>query len=246
MEETQNLPQVNYAALPAVIGAAKLGLGHEKVEGINEIEIPRAKLVQFTSDEATATNPDDRVNPGTLINSITRLAIGNIFVPIFKFTTFTQWNPRKKDDPNYDPAFEPGEIVFQTSDPVDPRVRDGIKFGPNGEVPKVTRYMNYLSYFPGQTMPLVLSFAKTSIVAGQRLNTLAISKGGNMWGNQFKVSVVQREGAEGKYFVLGVVDANAKATDEQVAVGNLWFSMFYNKTLKVHEEEVKKEPEFTE
>jgi hypothetical protein len=237
------LPQVNYEVLPAVIGATKLGLGHEKVEGINEIEIPRAKLIQFTSDEATATNPENRLSPGTLINSITRNPIGILFVPVFKFTTFVQWNPRKKDDPNYDPAFELGEIVFQTTDPLDPKVREGIKFGPNGEAPKVTRYMNFLSYFPGQNMPLVLSFAKTSMQAGQRLNTLAISKGGNMWENQYKLSISQREGATGKYFVLDVIDANVKSDEAQLAVGALWFGMFYNKSLKVHAEEAAPEQE---
>lgn len=228
--------KVNSASLPAVIGNTALGLGHEKVEGINEIEMPRAKLIQFTSDEAQATDPADRVQPGKIINSITRQDIGNVFVPIYKFTTFTQWNPRKKEDPNFDPAFELGEIIFQTSDPLDPRVRDGLAFGPNGEAPRVTRYMNFLSYFPGQRMPLIVSFAKTSMKAGERLNTLLITMGGDVFSNQYKIISQSQEGAAGKYFVLQVAYVG-ESTPEQKAVGKLWFDMFYNKTIKVHSEE---------
>lgn len=235
-ENKKNLPDVvDVKGLPAVFGTMELGFGHEKVEGINEIEMPRAKLVQFTSDEAQATDPSDRVNPGLIINSITRQEVGKEFVPVFKFTTFTQWNPRKKDDPNYDPAFEPGEMIFTTNDPLDKRVREGISFGPNGESPKVTRYMNFLTYFPGQKLPLILSFAKSSMKAGERLNTLALSAGGNMFDNKYKIVTRLKEGAEGKYFVFEVVPSGS-ANEEEKKIGALWFRLCYNQTLKVHAE----------
>lgn len=234
--KNQNMPApVDLKGLPAVFGTMELGFGHEKVEGINEIEIPRAKLVQFTSDEAQAADAGDRVQPGLIINSITRQEIGKEFIPVFKFTTFTQWNPRKKDDPNYDPAFEPGEIIFTTNDPLDKRVREGINFGPNGEPPKVTRYMNFMTYFPGQKLPLILSFAKTSMKAGERLNTLALSAGGNQYDNKYKIVTRLKEGPEGKYFVLEVVPAGASSEEER-RIGALWFRMCYNQTLKVHAE----------
>ena len=228
---------LNETNLPNVIGTTSLGLGHESIEGINEIEIPRAKLVQFTSDEAQAKNPADRIQPGIIINSITRQEIGNVFVPVFKYTTFTCWNPRKKDDVNYDPAYELGEIIFQTNDPKDPRVIEGTKFGPNGEAPKVTRYMNFLTYFPGQNMPLVLSFAKTSMKAGERLNTLLIANGGNVWGHQYKIITTQREGSAGSYFAFDVGYVG-KSDLGQTKVGELWYNMFHKQTLKVHAETV--------
>lgn len=236
MENKINLPApVDTKGLPAVFGTMELGFGHERIEGINEIEIPRAKLVQFTSDEAQAADEKDRVSPGKIINSISRIEIGKEFVPIFKFTTFTQWNPRKKDDPNYDPAFEPGEMIFTTNDPTDPKVREGIAFGPNGEQPKVTRYMNFMTYFPGQKLPLILSFAKSSMKAGERLNTLGMSSGGNLYDNKYKITSKLKEGAEGKYYIFEVFPVGGSSEEER-KIGALWFRAFYNQAFKVHAE----------
>lgn len=215
---------------------SQLGRGHEEESDVDDLEIPRAKLIQFTSDEAQTDDPDLKVDAGKIINSITREELENIFIPIKKFTNFIQWNPRKKDDPYFDQAFEPGEMVFQTSDRRDPRVIEGIKFGENGEPPKVTKYLNFLCCFIGHDYPLILSFSKTSIKAGKSLNSLTQFTGGDMFSRKYKLAVTKRESAGTKYFVMDVVPTGICDPDE-FKTAEMWFNQFGNKVIHVHQDD---------
>ena len=230
----QGLNPQQIAELPQVIGTIALGEGHESVDGVLEITIPRAKLIQFTSAEATAEG-DQRINPGLMVNSLTKEVLPTVFMPIFKFTNFVRWNPRKKDQHGYDPNYQPGEMIYQTVDVKDPRVQSEMSFGPNGEAPLCTRYMNFLCYFEGNGLPLILSFAKTSMKGGESLNSLMQMKGGNAWNNKYKLVVSIKEGAEGKYYVVNVQPAGM-ATDKEKVIGKLWFDMFHKKNIKIDEE----------
>lgn len=223
------------AGVPAVKNT--LGRGHEEESDMSDLEIPRASLIQFTSEAAQAEDKSERIDPGTLINSMTKEELKKEFIPIFKFTNFIQWNPRKKDDPNFDMAFEPGAIVLSTTDRRDPRVVEGIKFGSNGEPPKVTKYLNFMCYFVDSPYPLILSFAKTSLKAGTRLNSLTQFSGGDMFSNKYKLSVKQQESNGTKYFVMDVAPAG-KATAEEFKIAEQWFNDFRGKNIKVHSEEV--------
>lgn len=249
METTKNVPAALQglapdvlASLPQVIGTIQLGEGHEMVEGVIEITIPRAKLIQFTSQEATAAG-EDRINPGLIVNSLTKQELPFVFMPIFKFTNFVRWNPRKKDVYGFDPNYQPGEMMFQTVDVKDPRVQQTdlkypngyLNFGTGGESPIVTRYMNYLCYFEGNGLPLILSFAKSSMKGGEGLNSLLQMYGGNAWTYKYKLIVNLKEGAEGKYYTLEVKPAGKSSSAENI-VGKLWFDMFSKKNLKIDEE----------
>ena len=241
MEDKEKLDAENQKALTPQPGVgvpgpvSNLGRGHEEPSDMDDLEMPRAKLIQFTTDEAQTEDKENRKDPGTIINSMTKEKLGNIFIPVYKFTNFIQWNPRKKDDPNFDPAFEPGDLVFSTSDRRDPRVVEGIKFGVNGEPPKVTKYMNFLCYFVGHIYPLILSFAKTSFSAGKRLNTLTQFSGGDMFSNKYKLSVTQKDSAGTKYFVLDVAPSG-KATEEEFKIAEHWYMDFRGKNIKIHDE----------
>lgn len=228
---TQALTPQPSIAVPAVCTA--LGRGHEEESEMDELEIPRAKLVQYTSGEAKDDDKDARRDPGLVINSITKEELPQLFVPIFKFTNFIQWNPVKKNDPNFDPAFDPGAIVFSTSDRKDPRVVEGIKFGPNGEAPKVTKYMNFLCYFIGHPYPLVLSFSKTSFLAGKRLNSLTQFSGGDMFSKKYKLVVAKKPSDAGDFFVF-TISPGGDVTEEEFKIAERWYEDFRGKTLKVH------------
>lgn len=234
VETTALNPQPSIA-VPATI-VPPVGRGHEVMPEMDEMEIPRAKIVQFTSEEAKAKEKEDRVEPGTLINSITKQEIGKIFIPIMRSVNFIQWNPRKKEDPNFDPAFAPGALVFTTTNPRDPRVVDGIKFGPNGEAPKVTHYIDFLCYFPGEQYPLMLSFAKTSFQAGKRLNSLTMMMGGDLFSGKYKIGYTQEGESGSEHFVADIRPAG-KSTPEEFAIAEHWYNQFQGKKLKVHSDE---------
>lgn len=243
MENQTDLVNRDATGMPSTI--QKPGRGHEEALEIDELEMPRAKLVQFTSDEAQTDDRESRKEPGLMINSITKEKLGLIFVPIFRFVNFMQWNPRKKDDPNFDAAFEPGALIFTTSDRNDARVESGVKFGPNGELPKVTKYINFLCMFNHQPMPLVLSFAKTSFAAGKRLNSLTQFSGGDMFGGKYRLIVSQKKGDAGAYFAMDVAPVGP-ATPEEFKIAEHWFNEFRGKTIKVHTEETPKEEKWSE
>lgn len=236
------LTSVKPTSSTALSTATPLGRGHEEPSDMEDIELPRAKLVQFTSEEAQAENKADRKDPGSMINSITKDTLDLSFVPIFKFTTFTKWNARKKDDPNYDETFEPGAMIFTTTDNRDPRVVEGTRFGPNGEPPPVTKYLNFLCLFTGSSMPLVLSFSKTSFSAGKRLNALTQFSGGDMFSKKYKLSVSIKENAGTKYYVLDVTPGGVP-TDTEFKTCEKWYQDFRGKSLKVHTEA---DPKFTD
>ena len=212
------------------MGAPAVGRGHEDHLEQDDYEIPRAKIVQFTSEETSAPNEADRIPAGRFINGLSKTEIPPVFVPVYRWKTYTRWNPRKKDDPNYDPAFEPGALIWTTHDRHDPRVVSGISFGPNNEAPAVTQSINFLCYFQDQKIPLVLTFSKTSFRGGRRLNTLLMESGGDMFSNKFKLVFTQQENAGTKYYVMDV-RANGKATPEEFLLCEKWFTEFRGKDL---------------
>jgi len=215
--------------------ARPLGRGHEEKSEQEDLEIPRCKLVQSTSDEATTEIKEQKVEVGKIINSITKGKLPTDFIPILKFTNWIRWNPRKKDDQNFDPAFDPGALIWNSSDPNDPRVVQNKDFGPNGEPPIATKYLNFLSYFPGHNMPVIISFAKTSLKAGRRLNTLSRFSGGDMFSSKYRLTSKQREANGTKFYVLEVSQAGKPKQDEFKIAEN-WYGNFKDRAIKVHQE----------
>lgn len=228
------------AALPQVIGTIVLGEGHETVEGIEEVTLPRASLMQLTSQAVKESSDDTPVKAGTIINSLTKKVLPLKFVPIFKFTNFIQWNPRKTSDPNFNKDYQPGEMIFQTVNVKDARCQqsddlypDGyLQFSKNSDAPKVTRYMNFLCYFEGNGLPLILSFAKTSMKGGTNLNSLMKMYGGNVWDYKYQLTIRCKDGQEGSYYIMDVQPGSQVSPEEKI-IGKLWFDMFHNKDLNI-------------
>lgn len=82
------------------------GRGFEEGANREDLIIPRAALMQPTSPQVLREGTEFKL--GQIINSVTEEMLPGEFVPIFKFTRWIRFNPRKKDDPNFDPAFDAG------------------------------------------------------------------------------------------------------------------------------------------
>lgn len=230
MEETkQELQGAQLGTGVSTLGSPKLGRGHEDETTQDDYEIPRAKVVQFTSEEAQAVDAADRIQPGTFINGLSKRPISTNFIPVYRFKTYTMWNGRK-GQPSYDPAFEPGAMIWSTNDRHDPKIGDGLDFGASGEPPKVTQSFNFLCYFQGEKIPMVLSFAKTSFKGGKRLNTLLMEAGGDMFSNAFRVIFSQAENNGNKYYVMDV-RANGKASEDEFKLCEAWYNEFRGKDI---------------
>ena len=147
LDKKQSIVKQEAAPLAKHTGAQR---GFEAGVDQEDLIIPRAKLIQALSPEMSDKNlrkqfPD--IQPGAIINSLTREPLGDEFVPIFMFKNYIRFNPRSKDDPNCDDNHEPGAIIWRSNDPLDPKVQAETKFGDNGEKPAATTFINFFCYF---------------------------------------------------------------------------------------------------
>ena len=185
----------------SIVETKKPARGFEDGVEQDDLIIPRAKLLQAMSPEIV--DGVEGLRPGMIINSLTGEVLPEEFIPVFKFKDFIRFNPRSKDDPNFDSAFEPGGVIWKTSDPTDPRVEE-TKFGPNGEKPLATTFLNFFSHSPGSEMPVIISFAKTGYKAGKQLLSLCKFSGGDMFSKKYKLTSQKESNGTDTYYVLKV------------------------------------------
>ncbi len=211
--------------------------GFEIAPNQEDLIIPRAKLLQSKSPEVEEPQYKGKYKAGMVINSLTKDIVSppGIFIPIFWFPSWIKFNPRQKNDPAFDVAYEPGAIIWRTNDANDPRTAEG-EFGPNGEKPTALKSYNFFSYFPGQDMPVIVSFMKTSARAGKQLLSLAMFSKGGMFTRKYKLTSVLKETDGNKYFVLEVIAAGITEKKE-LEIAESWHKDFRAHTIQVHAEE---------
>jgi hypothetical protein len=241
-DDVKDLDVKKQQAVGFVAGARK---GFEEPTDKEDLLIPRATLLQALSPEVVkgAKDPATQLDlkPGMIINSLTKEILPSEFIPIFKFTNWIRFNPRNTKDPAYDAAYGPGEVIWRTNDPLDPRVIEESKFGADGTPPLATKFLSFFSVFKGVGMPVVVSFSKTSFKAGKRLLSLAqfAAKDNqplDMFGMRYALSSVQETNPAGQmYFVLDVKQLGYTEGVELAQAAATW-ERFHDKTLQVHEE----------
>ena len=210
--------------------------GFESGVDQEDLIIPRAKLIQALSPEMQEGL--DGIKIGSIINSLTKEMLPDEFIPIFAFKNYIRFNPRSKDDPNFDPAFEPGAIIWRSSDPSDPLVQEQTKFGRNGEKPVATTFLNFFSYFPGVPMPVIVSFSKTSYRSGKQLLSLGKFCGGDMFSRKYKLMSQMETNDIGTYAVLKVTPVGNSSPDDFAICEKLWTDFAAKaKDIQVHTDE---------
>jgi len=217
-----------HGGLPAGIG---LGEGFEGL-GEGDLQLSRAKIMQSSTEEFKKDSKAFTL--GTVVDNITLKVLPGEFIPIMRFVNWICFNPRKKDDANFDPAYDPGKIIWKSSDPLDLKVLEQGSFGPNGELPKATKFINYLCVFPGERLPIIISFAKTSLKAGVKLLNIAVRLGGNIYDNKYRLTTSLVDGDQGSYFVYGI-EAAGKADEQAIELAKAFKQHFGSIVKKVEE-----------
>ena len=193
---------------------AKLPDGFDEPFEREDLEMPRAKIVQSTTQEFK----DEKVKLGTIVHSLNLEELPKTFIPLFKFTFWIRWNPRKTTDENFDPAYDAGAQIYRTDDPNDHRLLKDKDWGPNGEPPRATKFLNFLCVFEGIKTPIVVSFAKTSMRAGRRLFSLAMNfameNGEPMYGRKYTLTSKKTASGGNEYFIAEVAPAGKVAEDQ--------------------------------
>jgi hypothetical protein len=205
-----------------------------------DLVIPRASLIQALSPEMSDKEikkqyPSIRI--GSIINSLTKEPLGERMIPIFFYKNWARFNPRKKDDKNYDSSIEPGAMIWRSDDPLDPRVLAESVFGPNGEIPLAVTFMNFFSYFPGSSMPIILSLSKTSYATGKRLLSLAKFSAGDLFSKAYKLTSSMETNDIGTYAVFKIQPAGTVEPEEYAICEQLWKDFAQKvKNLQIHNE----------
>ena len=229
---------MNELAVPQGGALAVPGRGFEgmKLER-SDLIIPRAKLLQALSPEV-AESQFEGAKAGLIINSLTKETLPSRVIPIFCFKSYFRFNPRNTQDANFNADFDPGAMIWRSTDPDDPRVQEQTQFGPNGENPVAITCLNFFSLFDGQPMPIVASFSKTSYKAGKQLLSLARFCGGDMWSRAYQLGTTLQKNEKGTYYTFTVTTLG-DSTAEERAQAEAWWKTFSTKAteLKVHEDE---------
>ena len=198
------------------IGGANPWINNE--EDQKDLRFPRAKIFQGTTAEQEKF-PDAK--GGQVINSLTGELMPETFVPIFKYNTTTKWNPRDRKDPNFDAELEPGAMIWNTSDPTDPRWAEG-QWPKDGSFPKAVHTINFMCLFEGVSFPVLVSFAKTSHTAGGKLHSMlamGYDPSKSQWAKKFKISTNKKTKDDTVFFVYDVAPAGESTEEEQKAAG---------------------------
>ena len=207
--------------LPAV--KPKPPRGFEGESDNVDLRLPRVKLLQALSPECSDESLD--LKAGQIINSLTKEVLPGEFIPIYKGQTFIRFNPRNTKDENYDQAYGPGEMIYRTTDPTDGRVVADIKFGPNGERPACTKFLNFLSYFPDVPMPIILSFCNTSYKTGRQLLSLAKFANCDMFSRKYRL-FSKHETKNGNEYYVFAVSPSGIATEEEYSLAEQWYDQY--------------------
>lgn len=207
--------------------------GFESQSSQDDFEIPRAKLFHGLPTEYE-DYPDAK--PGQIINNITKEVLPAVFIPIFRHIEWIKFNPRDSKDPNFDSNFDAGAVIWRSTNPQDPRVIKDGAFGPNGELPTATKFLSFLSYFPGVNMPVIVSFSKTSFKAGKQLNTMLTFNTGDMWESKFSLSSKLTKSGQNAYYVFEIKGAG-KSSEAEIAVAENLYNTFKSKPITAQAEE---------
>lgn len=253
-EETKDLTKQGQPGALARRAEVPDGMDDDAERG--ELIIPRLMLVQHMPFRNVEVNKRE-CPPGTLVSSITASAVATedgkgtadggsiVVIPVIRSRKWIRFNPMKKDDAGFDPGAEPGAKIWESNDPDDPRVKADGEWGPNGEPPLATKIIEFLVMIPGEPLPHVLSFLRSSFNAGKQLSTICKygkkPSGRNaIYAHRIRMRVKETKNEKGQFFVPIIQEAGF-ASDEEYETARAIREDFRHVDMKVHD--VGEEPE---
>lgn len=156
--------------------------GFEETDS-SDIVIPRIKVINALSPE----RQDGLAEEGDVINSLTKESVvGKRFIPIKQYYSKIEWNEDRDADQRILCYARDGKVGVDGDGNKNACAScrkcmfDNTKTGKESQ-PKCTSYMNFLGFFEGDPMPVVLSFAKTNYNEGKKMLSIAKSLRCNIW-----------------------------------------------------------------
>lgn len=158
-----------------------------------DLRLPRIALLQSKSPQVE--NDEKGIyKAGMFIDTLTQdvLASPIKFTPAFIFKNVIKWKPRS----------EGGGMIYKTMDFNDPQILKDLQW--DGQTkPVADQYINVVAIVNGMDVPLIVSFCKTSLKAGQDLLTL-VQLSGCAWKYHYFLESEKKAGTQGTYYVMRV------------------------------------------
>lgn len=208
---------------------AKPGRGFEEADN-QDLILPQAKLMQGLSPELKENR---ELRQGDIINSLTKELIGKFLIPVFTFKNYARFNPRKEDDPNFNPKFKPGGLIWRTNDPFDPRVIAEAAWGEDGSQPVATTFLNFMCYFPGFSLPIVVSFSRSSYKAGRRFLTLTKAGGGDMFSRVYELCAKEEKNDKGEFYTFNVKPVGLVDNEKDMKIAEAMYQTYAPKAKNI-------------
>lgn len=189
-------------------------------EDSDDVIIPRIKMVQSLSPE----RKDKVADEGDIINSLTKEKLnGKTFIPVFKFNNNIWWRDRAAGGGMQCIARD-GKLG-QLSDGTILHCQqcrrcefDNSKQGREA-MPTCTKYINFLGFFTGERMPIILSFSKTNYNEGKKLYSLAKVTMQNMWNFGYTMTEKLMSKSGNEWYVISMAaDGPTSAEDREFAL----------------------------
>lgn len=170
----------------------------------SDIVIPRIKVINALSPE----RQDGLAEEGDVINSLTKdSVVGKAFIPIKQYYSKIKWNPDRDADQRIMCFSRDGKIGADGDGTNHACTNckecqfDNTKTGKDAQ-PTCTSYMNFLGFFAGDPMPVVLSFAKTNYNEGKKMLSIARSLRCNIWDYAYMLSSKKVSKGRNSWFII--------------------------------------------
>lgn len=205
-----------------------------------DIVIPRIKVINALSPE----RQEGLAEEGDVLNSLTKESVkGKVFIPIKQYYTKICWNPDRDADPRIMCYSRNGKIGVTSDD--DKKICDSCKkylfdntkTGKDAQ-PQCTSYMNFLGFFDGDPMPVVLSFAKTNYNEGKKLLSLAKAMRQDIWNYGYVIdSSKQTKGKSYSWYNIKATLGEATSAETR-AIAKELYTAYASMDLSVDYEDV--------
>ena len=220
MTEDKKLVPAGEQAVQEYVPGANYGFEETNSE---DIIIPRIKVINALSPERL----DGIAVEGDVLNSLTQENISGLrFIPIKQYYSNICWNTDRdaeqrilcrsfdgkigQDDAGSIPCVSCGKNKF-----------DNTKQGKDAQ-PLCTAYLNFLGFFAGNPMPVVLSFAKTNYNEGRKMLSIAKSMRSSIWDYAYTLTGKQVTKDKNRWYIIVPQMSDATTPDERALAFELY------------------------
>lgn len=224
MSEMENMNTALQVAEENALANPNAVHGFEEANA-EDIVIPRIKVINALSPE----RQDGVAEEGDILNSLTQENVKGLrFIPIKQYYSNIEWNPDRNAElrifcRSYDGRIGRNDEGSCSCAQCGKNKFDNSKTGKDAQ-PRCTAYMNFLGFFEGNPMPVVLSFARTNYNEGKKLLSIAKSMRQSIWNFAYTLDSRLVTKDRNKWYIITTQMAGETTPEERAIAFELFKS----------------------